>query len=84
MRYEYYVKANKLIVRVLIVLGFGGAVGLVGCSASRAQKNRPSESVTAADSVVVRDGDVPVHVMPPFRFDPNRPIRRRVVVDTPK
>ena len=63
-----------------MVLGFGGAVGLLGsCSASRASRSRNVDSTPVADSVVVRDGDAPVQVMygvPPARFDPDRrPIR---------
>ncbi len=72
--------ANKIIVRALVALGFGGAVGLsAGCSANRAQRSRGTEDVPAADTVVIRDGDVPVRVMygvPPARFEPVRPVPR--------
>ncbi len=72
-------KTNKIIVRALVVLGFGGAVGLAsGCSASRASKSRKTESTRpardypAGDSIVVRPIDGTIRVMygvPPARFD---------------
>ena len=71
-------KANKLVIRLLVLLGFGGTVGLAGgCSASRVQKNRSANGFPAADTVVVPDGDVPVSAMygvPPVPFDENRTI----------
>ncbi len=66
---------------MLVLLGFGAVAGLtVGCGASRASKSRNTDNAPAADTVVERDGDVPVQVMygvPPARFDENRPIRER-------
>lgn len=71
-------RTNKIIVRALVALGFGGAVGLAsGCSASRAARSRQAEGYSVSDSVVVRDVDGTVRVMygtPPARFDPNRPV----------
>ncbi len=71
-------KANKIVVRALVLLGFGGAVGLSsGCGASRAHRSRGAGDVPPADTVNVRDGDVPVRVMygvPPARFDPGRDV----------
>jgi hypothetical protein len=72
-------KTNRIIVRALVLLGFGGAVGLTaGCSATRASKNRTTETTPVADSVVVVD-DPPIMVMygvAPVRFDPDKPIQR--------
>ncbi len=80
-------KTNKIIVRALVVLGFGGAVGLAsGCSASRASKSRKTESTRpardypAGDSIVVRPIDGTIRVMygvPPARFDSDKPIPQR-------
>jgi hypothetical protein len=74
-------KRSKLIAGLLVMLGFGGVVGLAsGCGTARASKSRTSESVPAADTLVIRDGDAPVRTMygvPPARFDPNRPIIER-------
>ncbi len=71
-------KPSKNVVRVLMALGFGGAVGLTGgCGANRAQRSRPADGAPVADTVVVPGHDQPVRVMygvPPARFDPNRPI----------
>jgi hypothetical protein len=78
-------KTSKLIARLLVMLGFGGVVGLAsGCGAGRASKSRKTEGAPAADSVVIRDGDVPMRVMygvPPARFDPNRPMRESAVAE---
>jgi hypothetical protein len=71
-------KTSKVITGALVVLGFGGVVGLASsCGANRAQKSLPSENAPAADTVVVRDGEVPVMVMygvRPVQFDPAKPI----------
>jgi hypothetical protein len=80
-------KTNKIVAGALVALGFGGAVGLVGCNASRAQRSRQADPVPVADSVTVREGGSPVQVMygpPPARFDRNRPVRERVLTDPAK
>ncbi|MDR1671365.1 MAG: hypothetical protein LBR57_02490 [Alistipes sp.] len=83
-------KTNTLIVRALILLGFGGAVGLTGCGASRVQRSRnpekTAETTTAGDKPAAPDADSvrkwdpgrPVMVMygvPPSQYNPDGPVR---------
>ena len=70
---------NRLVIKALVMLGFGVAAGFASsCGANRAQKSRPSDAVSPADSITVPGGEAPVRVMygvPPARFDKNRPVR---------
>jgi hypothetical protein len=70
------------IARALVLLGFGSAVGLTGCSTARAQRNRSaeksSETTPVADSVTMHDYGEPVRVMygvPPSQYHINGPLR---------
>ncbi len=74
-------KSNKITVRLLLLLGFGGTVGLLGsCGANRAQKSRTADP--APEPVEVQDSVVPIRVMygvPAVRFDPDKPMLRRAM-----
>jgi hypothetical protein len=81
-------KANKLIVRALILLGFGGAVGLTACGTNRAQKSRQTEKSTekstettapTADSTNTwQPQGEPIRVLygvPPSQYNLDGPVR---------
>jgi hypothetical protein len=72
-----------LIVRALVLLGFGGVVGLgAACSATRGQKSSAGSEVSPTS---VQDSLTPMRLMygpPAVRFDPDKPIRR-IAVEPP-
>ncbi len=68
-------KANKLIARALVLLGFGAAAGLTtGCGASRASKSSTPDP-PAADYAPVRV----MYGVSSAQFDPDKTIRQRTV-----
>ncbi|MDR2894564.1 MAG: carboxypeptidase-like regulatory domain-containing protein [Alistipes sp.] len=79
---------NRLIVRALVVLGFGSVVGLgTGCSAMRGSRSRttdgaPGDSRTAPAPDTVTVFEAPVSVMygvAPAPFDPGKPVPQREI-----
>ncbi|MDR2912646.1 MAG: carboxypeptidase-like regulatory domain-containing protein [Alistipes sp.] len=76
-------RISRLISGALVLLGFGGVVGLgSGCSASRAQRSRPS---AGADSVVTRDSEVimVMYGVRPTPYDRDRVIEMPVPRNVP-
>jgi hypothetical protein len=73
-------RANRLIVRALVLLGFGGVVGLgAACSATRGQKSSAGDEVSPTSA---QDSLTPMRLMygpPAVRFDPDKPIRQIAV-----